>query len=111
MELPQRVPGDSGRERHRRTLVVFRDGGGGDQGIAAFAHAGAAVRNRPAARLGGGIVLDGVGKPKTILVCLGPASGARRAASYADTGRAGPPTRRHGVTAAARRLGPRAITA
>src|SRR6266705_3496227 len=34
--LPPSPPGDSGRGRRRRTLLVSRDGGGGDQALAAL---------------------------------------------------------------------------
>src|SRR5207247_8198162 len=64
------------------------------------------VLDRPASRPVGSLAIGGVGGSQAILVCLGGASGSRRATSYADTGRAGPPTRVDGLTAGARRLGP-----
>src|SRR5207249_503253 len=106
MGSSQRAPGDSGRVRHCRTLLVARGGSGGNDTREALAAPPTTVLDRPASRPVGSLAIGGVGGSQAILVCLGGASGSRRATSYADTGRAGPPTRVDGLTAGARRLGP-----
>src|SRR5207253_11030811 len=91
MGSSQRAPGDSGRERHCRTLLASRGGSGGDETLEALAAPPTTVLDRPACRPGGRIAIGGVGRSKAILVCLGRAGGAGRVPTGGDAGQAGSP--------------------